>query len=81
MNNRKTRKLCELCSKLAIETPERRQLLFSGVFIVNCEHISHNFHLEQVKNSVLVLSLLLTLNKYFPTVRAQLALWVKFCRN
>ena len=33
VNNRNTRKKCEICSKLPIKTP--------GVFIVNFEHISH----------------------------------------
>ena len=50
INNRNTRKRCEICSKLTIKTPERRR---SGVFIANFELISHLF---------LVL-LLLTLNK------------------
>ena len=44
---------CEICSKLTIKTPERRQLRRSGVFIVNCKHISHIF----------LVFLLLTLNK------------------
>ena len=37
------RKRCELCSKLIIKTPKRRQWRCSGVFIVNFEHISHFF--------------------------------------
>ena len=41
LNNRKTRTRCELCSKLTLKTPERRQWRLSGVFIVNFEHISH----------------------------------------
>ena len=41
VNNRNTRARCEICSKLAIKTPERRQCRRSGVFIVNFEHISH----------------------------------------
>ena len=49
VNNRNSRKKCEICSKLTIKTPERR----SGVFIVNFEHILHIF----------LLFLLLTLNK------------------
>ena len=53
VNNRNTRKRCEMCSKLTIKTPERRQWLRSGVFIVNFEHISHLF----------LLSLLWNLNK------------------
>ena len=40
-NNRNTRLKCEICSKLTIKTPERRQWRSSGVFIVNFEHISH----------------------------------------
>ena len=31
----------EICSKLTIKTPERRQRRHFGVFIVNFEHISH----------------------------------------
>ena len=31
---------CEICSKLTIKIPERRQCRRSGVFIVNFEHIS-----------------------------------------
>ena len=38
-----TRKRYEICSKLTIKTPERRQWRRSGVFIVNFEHISHFF--------------------------------------
>ena len=52
-NNRNTGKSCELCSKLIIKTPERRQLLRSGFVIVNFEHILHLF----------LVFLLLTLNK------------------
>ena len=48
VNNRKSTRSCEICSKLTIKTPEQ-----PGVFIVNFEHISQ-----------LVLTfLLLTLNK------------------
>ena len=36
VNNRDTRKRCEICSKLTIKSR-------SGVFIVNFEHISHLF--------------------------------------
>ena len=38
VNNRNTRTRCDICSKLKIKTPERRQ---AGVFIVNFEHISY----------------------------------------
>ena len=41
VNNRNTRTGCEICSKLTINTPERRQWRRSGVFIVKFEHISH----------------------------------------
>ena len=40
INNKYTRKMCEICSKLTINIPERRQRHGSGVFIVNLEHIS-----------------------------------------
>ena len=39
--NRNTRTRCEICSKLTIMTPERRQWRRYGVFTVNFEHISH----------------------------------------
>ena len=41
VNNRNTRTRCEICSKLTIKTPERRQWRRSVVFIVNFEHIYH----------------------------------------
>ena len=41
VNNRNTRVSCEICSKLIIKTPERRQWLLSGFFIVNFEDIWH----------------------------------------
>ena len=44
INNRNARKRSEICSKLAIKTPERHQWRRSGVFIVNFEHISHLLH-------------------------------------
>ena len=40
VNNRNSRKRCEICSKLTKKKLERRQWC-SGVFIVNFEHISH----------------------------------------
>ena len=43
VNNKKIREMCEICSKLTIETPERYQWQWSGVFIVYFEHISHLF--------------------------------------
>ena len=54
VNNRNSRKRCEICSKLKIKTLERRQSRRSGAFIVNSEHISHHF----------LLFLLLALNRY-----------------
>ena len=53
VNNRDYRKRREICSKLAIRTPERRHWRRSGVFIVNFEYILHLFLVLQ----------LLTLNK------------------
>ena len=41
VNNRNTRTRSEICSRLAIKIPERRQWHRSGIFIVNFEHISH----------------------------------------
>ena len=40
VNNRNTGKKCEICSKLTIETPERRAWRRCGIFIVDFEHIS-----------------------------------------
>ena len=40
VNNTKTRKTCEICSKLPIKTPERHQIRKSGVFTINFENIS-----------------------------------------
>ena len=42
VNNRSTRTKCQICSKLAIKTPERHHWHRSGVFIVNFEHISRH---------------------------------------
>ena len=42
VNNKNTRTGCEICSKLTIKTPERRQWRHPGVFIVNLEHVSHH---------------------------------------
>ena len=39
VSNRNTRTRYEVCSKLTIKTPERRQWHRSGVFILNFEHI------------------------------------------
>ena len=40
VDRRNIRTRCEICSKLTIKTPERRQGVHSGVFVVNSEHIS-----------------------------------------
>ena len=50
VNNRNTRTWCEICSKLTMKTPERRQAsllltlnifhTFSSVFIVNFEQVN-----------------------------------------
>ena len=39
VNNRNTRKSNKICSKLTIKTPEQRQQVRSGAFIVNSGHI------------------------------------------
>ena len=45
VNTRNTWTRCEICSKLTITTPDRRQWRRSGVFIVNFEHLHTNmFH-------------------------------------
>ena len=56
VNNRNTRTMCEICSKLIIKTPEQRHWRRFGVFIVN---------FEQILRIVLVF-LLLTRNKEMP---------------
>ena len=40
VNNRNTRTICEICSKLTIKTPELCQRCRSGVFIVNFEQVN-----------------------------------------
>ena len=57
VNKRNTRTGCEICSKLIIKAPERRQWRRSGVFIINFEHISH----------LVLVFLLLTLRSQMPT--------------
>ena len=42
-NNRKTRARCEICSKLTIKAPERRQWRCYSVFIDNFEHVKVNW--------------------------------------
>ena len=53
VNNRNSRTICEICSKLTMKTQERCHWRRSGVFIVNFEHISH----------LILVFLLLTLSK------------------
>ena len=43
VNNRNTRKRCEICLKLTIKIPEQRHRRRSSVSVVNSEHISHLF--------------------------------------
>ena len=47
---RNTKTTCEVCSKLTVETPERRQGHRSGVFIFNLEQISFIILLFSVVN-------------------------------
>ena len=53
VNNSNTETRCEICSKLTIKTPVRRQWRRSALYIVNFEHISH----------FVLVFLLLTLNR------------------
>ena len=39
VNNRSTQTRCEICSKLTIKTPGRRQWRRFGVSIVNFDHV------------------------------------------
>ena len=41
VNNRNSRKSCEICSELTTETSERCQWRPFGIFIGNFEHIAH----------------------------------------
>ena len=50
------RSMCDICSKLTVKTPERRQFGRSSVFIVNFEQISH----------IILVFPLLTLNNQTP---------------
>ena len=58
VNDRNTRKRCEISSKLIITTSERSQR--RGVFIVNFEHIAH----------LVLVFLLLTLRRYMSAAKA-----------
>ena len=73
VNRRNTRVRCEICSKLTIKIPERRQCCRAGVVIVNFEHIS-KFLLVFLLSTLnrprpirvfLLLVFYLTLNRYF----------------
>ena len=59
VDNGNTRTRCEICSKLTIKTPERRDWRRSSVCIVNFEHISH----------LVLVFLLLTLNMQLRLMR------------
>ena len=50
VNNGNVRKVCQICSKLAIKTPERRQWRRSTVFVFNLEHISNLYLLFVLLN-------------------------------
>ena len=53
VNNGNTKTMCEIYSKLTIETPERHRCRHFGVFVVDFEQISY-------------IVLVLTLNKKMP---------------
>ena len=56
INNRSAGIRREICSKLTIKIPERRNWRRFGIFIVNFEHISH----------LALVFVLLTLSRYMP---------------
>ena len=47
IDNRNTRKCCEICSKLRM-TPEQHRCHLSSIFIVYYEHIPHQFFILSV---------------------------------
>ena len=55
VSNKNTRKRCEICSKLTIKTPERRQWLV----LKSNQHLSRSFHYFVVKFSCLYKCVLL----------------------
>ena len=50
VNNKNTRKRCEICSKITIKTLERHHRLHSGVFIVNFEQINVSWESKPIQN-------------------------------
>ena len=60
--NTRTRR--EICLKLTIKIPERRQWRRSGIFIVNFEHILH----------LALVFLMLTLSRQMPAGRIRIEL-------
>ena len=80
VNNRSTRQMCKICSKLTQKTPERPQCRRSGVFIVNFEQFQFflvfllliwankcylgKISLLQRQNSMQLLDLLYILTKF-----------------
>ena len=61
----------EIGSKLIMNTSERRQWRWSGFFIVNFEQLSHS----------VLLSPLLTLNKYMSTGKGSFLAFLKYCKR
>ena len=45
VNNRNTRTMYEICSKLTMKTPERRHWRHLGVFVVNIEEVNSGWAL------------------------------------
>ena len=69
VNNRNTRKRCEICSQLTIKTAERRLWRRSGVFIVNFQHISRLFLVFPL---LTLIKLMLAGQPHLPTIRESL---------
>ena len=63
VNNKNTRKRCEISSKLTIKPPERCQWRRSGDFIVNFEHVSQLYSLPIVDFEPVIVSQLEYLNQ------------------
>ena len=76
VNDKNTRKRCEIYSQLTVKALKRRQRRRSNVFIVNFEYISHLFlqHLlvqsQQWKHQDTVLNMFKVYNKCIKTTRS-----------
>ena len=58
VNKRNTRTRCEICSKVTIKTPERRQWRCSGTFIVNFEKVNTDWVATQFPPAFFIRSII-----------------------